>query len=63
MSISKKMREKLGKDNRYGEKLYHEMLNFDVESIHFEFNMPICNSVRKKEFMIKSWEEIKEKGL
>ena len=63
MSISKKMREKLGKDNRYGEKLYHEMLNFDVESIHFEFNMSISNSARKKQLTIKSWEEIKEKGV
>ena len=61
--ISKRVREKLGKDNTYGEKLYHEMLNFDVEPVHFEFNMPISNSARKKELMIKSWEEIKKKGV
>ena len=61
--ISKRVRERLGKNNIYGEKLYHEMLSFDVEPIHFEFNMPIFNSARKKQLAIMSWEEIKEKGV
>ena len=61
--ISKRMREKLGKDSSYGEKLYHEMLNFNVEPIHFEFNMPIYNTARKKDFTITSWEAIKKKGV
>ena len=63
MEISKRIREELGKDSIYGEKLYHEMLNFDVEPIHFEFNMPISNSARKKQLTIMSWEAIKEKGV
>lgn len=61
--IMKEVGEVLGKDSTYGEKLYHEMLNFDVEPVHFEFNMPIFNSARKKQLTIMSWEEIKEKGV
>ena len=63
IEISKRIREQLGKDATYGEKLYHEMLNFDVEPIHFEFNMPISNSAKKKQFGIMSWEGIKKQGV
>ena len=52
MEVSKRIREKLRKDSVYGEKLYHEMLNLDVESTYFEFNMPISNSARKKQLTI-----------
>jgi ubiquinone/menaquinone biosynthesis C-methylase UbiE len=45
-------------DRQYGEKLYHEMLNFDVEPIDFQVNIPIFNSFRKKQFMITSWESL-----
>ena len=38
------------------------MLNFDVGPTHFEFNMPISNSARKKQFTIMSWEAIKKQG-
>ena len=61
--MTMRINKALGKDSIYGEKLYHEMLNFDVELVHFEFNMPIFNSARKKQLAITSWEGIKEKGV
>ena len=62
IEVTKKIRETLKKDNTYGEKLYHEMLNFDVECINFEFNMPISNLPRKKQLIIMTWEAIKKNG-
>ncbi len=61
--MTMRINKALGKDSIYGEKLYHKMLNFDVELVHFEFNMPIFNSARKKQLAITSWEGIKEKGV
>lgn len=56
--ISLRINQHFKRDNTYGEKLYHEMLNFDVDFIDFEFNVPIFNTARKKDLMIKSWEAI-----
>ena len=56
--ISLRANQHFKRDNRYGEKLYHEMLNFDVDPIEFQCNVPIFNTARKKDLMIKSWEAI-----
>lgn len=50
------------KDNRYGEKLSYDMSDLGVELVHFDLNIPIFNSERKKQLMIMSWEAIMEKG-
>lgn len=56
--ISLRINQHFKKDNKYGEKLYYEMLNFDVDLIDFQMNVPIFNTARKKDLMIKSWEAI-----
>ena len=56
--ISLRINQHFKRDNKYGEKLYHEMLNFNVDPIDFEFNVPIFNTARKKDLMIMSWEAI-----
>ena len=54
--ISLRINQHFNRDNKYGEKLYHEMLSFDVDPIDFQMNVPVFNTARKKDLMIQSWE-------